>query len=372
MNIAFDAKRAFLNFSGLGNYSRNLIHSLHDHFPENHYTLFTTKRKDTEFNHFVSEHSELQIREPESFIDRKLRARWRSYGITHQLKDIDVYHGLSNELPFNIQEFKGRKLVSIHDLIFLRYPHLYPYLDRKIYNKKFRHACDVADTIIAISEETKKDIEHYYFIPESKITVLRQSCDIQFFHQADELERTTVRTKHQLPAEYLLYVGTIEERKNLLSLVKALELVKDIPLVVVGKRKAYFNKVKDYLEEKKLSHRVIFTEQVANQELPAIYQMATIMIFPSIFEGFGIPIIESLCSGTPVITTKGGCFPEAGGPDSIYVDPLNVQELAERINDLLGNSARRTEMSNKGLIFAQQFHPKAVAEQLMQIYSHHA
>lgn len=369
MNIAFDAKRAFLNSSGLGNYSRNLIHALHQFHPENQYTLFTSKRKDTEFNHFVSEHPELIVHEPESFLDKKFRSRWRSYGITHQLKDIDVYHGLSNELPFNISEFKGKKIVSIHDLIFLRYPHLYPYIDRKIYNKKFRHACDVADHIIAISEESKRDIEKYYFIPESKITVLHQSCDLRFFETATQAQRAAVQAKHQLPPEYLLYVGTIEERKNLLSLIKALKLVKDIPLVVVGKKKAYYNKVNKFLEENGLRTRVHFTDNVENSELPAVYQLAKLFIFPSIFEGFGIPIIEALCSRVPVITTKGGCFSEAGGPASVYIDPENSIEMAEKINYLLNNEAKRTEMARSGFEYARRFHPSEVARHLIDLYN---
>jgi glycosyltransferase involved in cell wall biosynthesis len=189
MNIAFDAKRAFLNYSGLGNYARTLVKSLHEYYPENKYTLFTPRKSDNEFQQYISSQSNISIEEPLSFIDKKLRSRWRSYGITELLNDkhINVYHGLSNELPFNISNFKGKKIVTIHDLIFLRYPKLYPFIDAQIYNKKFRHACDIADVIIAISEETKRDIEKYYFIPSEKIKVIYQSCD-NLFYQAPSQE----------------------------------------------------------------------------------------------------------------------------------------------------------------------------------------
>ncbi|MCW3102031.1 MAG: glycosyl transferase family 1 [Bacteroidetes bacterium] len=370
MNIGFDAKRAYLNTSGLGNYARTLIKSLNEYYPENTYSLFTTRLTDNDFQKQAAAFSNIHVYEPQSFIDKKLRSRWRSYGITNVLKEqsVNVYHGLSNELPFNIDEFKGKKIVTIHDLIFVRYPKLYPYLDRKIYNKKFRHACDVADTIIAISEETKRDIEKYYFVPENKIKVIYQSCDEAFYKDYSAGESKSIAESYQLPANFLLYVGTIEERKNLLSIVKALKQVKDIPLVVIGKKKSYFEKVKDFIEKNQLTERVIFLENVDNNHLPVIYRMASVFIFPSLFEGFGIPIIEALVSRTPVITSKGGCFPEAGGPGSLYIDPLNENELAEKINLLLGSEQLRKEIAEKGIEYAKRFHPKVVTSQMMEVY----
>jgi glycosyltransferase involved in cell wall biosynthesis len=372
MNIGFDAKRAFLNNSGLGNYARTLIKSLNVFYPENNYSLFTTRKSDNDFQKNISQYSNIHTYDPQSFIDKKLRSRWRSYGITNVLKEhsVDVYHGLSNELPFNINEFKGKKIVTIHDLIFVRFPKLYPYLDRKIYNKKFRHACDVADTIIAISEETKRDIEKYYFIPESKIKVIYQSCDEVYYTTFSEEKIKSIRETYHLPSQYLLYVGTIEERKNLLTIVKALKQVKEIPLVVIGKKKSYFHKVMDFVEKNNLQNRVIFLENVLNEHLPVIYQKAEIFIFPSLFEGFGIPIIEALTSKTPVITSKGGCFPEAGGPDSIYIDPSNENELADNINILLQSETLRNQIAEKGFRYAGKFHPKNITSQVMEIYKH--
>ncbi len=372
INIAFDAKRAFLNTSGLGNYARTLIKSMNEYYPENKYSLFTPRQSENDFQQYISSKKNVNILEPQNFIDKKFRSRWRSYGITEVLNDqhVNVYHGLSNELPFNINHFKGKKIVTTHDLIFLRYPKLYPYLDRKIYNKKFRHACDVADIIIAISEETKRDIEKYYFIPENKIKVVYQSCDELYYQEPtkDHIQRVT--TKHQLPEKFLFYVGTIEERKNLLTIVKALKKVKDIPLIIVGKKTSYFHKVLEFITKNKLQDRVVFLKNVENSDLPVIYQKAELFIFPSIYEGFGIPIIEALTSKTPVITTQGACFPEAGGPTSIYINPTDENELAEKINYLLNSENTRKQLAEKGFEYAQKFHPKNSTKKLMEIYTY--
>ncbi len=370
MNIGFDAKRAFLNQSGLGNYSRTLIKSLCSYFPNHHYNLYTTSKTNNLFSEYVSKQKNITVHEPQSFIDKKVKSKWRSYGISNLLNEhnINVYHGLSNELPFNIHKFRGKKVVTVHDLIFLRYPKLYSAIDRNIYNKKFKSTCDAADVIIAVSEQTKKDIQEFYFIPAEKIKVIYQSCDEQFQETTSPEVLINARKKYSLPENYLLYVGTIEERKNLLTILKALRHIKEIPLVVIGKKRAYFKKITDYISEKKLNNRIIFPENVLNEDLPAIYSGAEIFIYPSVFEGFGIPVLEALTSKVPVITSKGSCFAEAGGPDSIYIDTLNEEELTFHIEKITASSELRREMQNKGLNYAQKFRTEIVAKQIMNLY----
>ncbi|MBV6493747.1 MAG: D-inositol-3-phosphate glycosyltransferase [Turneriella sp.] len=371
MHIGFDAKRAFLNTSGLGNYSRTLIELVVNAEKKSQFTLFTPKLKEENFYNSINNLPNCTIETPTRFIDKSLRSHWRSFGITKllNLKKIDLYHGLSNELPFNIKNFKGKKIVTIHDLIFLRYPKLYPFIDRKIYNKKFYHACKSADTIIAISQETKNDIINFYSIPQAKIKVVYQSCNAKFYENISRADLDKMLSLYKLPHEYLLYVGTIEERKNLLLIIKALSQVKDIPLVVVGRKRKYFQKVKEQILKLGLQSRVIFLENVANHDLPAIYRQAKIFIYPSFFEGFGIPIVEALASRIPVITTKGSCFLETAGPNSIYINPNNEYELAENINFLLKSKQQRKEQTEKGFIYAQKFHPKTYLNEILKIYN---
>ncbi len=370
MNIGFDAKRAYLNESGLGNYARSLIQSLAQQFPENHYTLFTPKRNSSDFSRFISAQKNTSVVQPAGLIDKKLNARWRSYGITRLLdkNKIEVFHGLSNELPFNIQKFKGKKIVTIHDLIFLRHPELYPILDRKIYDKKFRSACELADVIVAVSEQTKNDMIEFYKIDPKKINVIYQSCGEAFYKEHSNGSIKEIKTKYKLPDRYLLYVGTIEERKNLLTLVKALPLVKDIPLVVIGKKKAYHKKVLQEISSNHLNKRVAFPENVLYEDLPAIYRGADIFIYPSLFEGFGIPILEAITCKTPVITTKGGCFEEAGGPGSVYIGPKDPILLAEEINKIIASSEIRMKMAESGYEHSKKFRPEVIAKEMMKLY----
>lgn len=372
VKIAFDAKRAFLNNSGLGNYSRTIIKSLHFFYPNVQQILFTPKTNEGNFVSEISKLPNIEINIPTQFIDSKIKSYWRSYSITKQLikNNVDVYHGLSNELPVNIKQFKGKKIVTIHDLIFLRYPHLYSFIDRTIYRKKFYAACKNADVIIAISEETKNDIIDFFNISADKIKVVYQSCDDVYYKVNSEQEIEEVVKQFSLPENYLLYVGTIEERKNLLTIIKSLKEVDSlIPLVVIGKKTDYYKTVLNYISENKLNNRILFLENVSNEQLPIIYKKAAIFIYPSIFEGFGIPILEALVSKTPVITNNSGCFPEAGGPNTIYVDPLDSKKMAQKINQLLQSESLRNEIAEHGYIYAEKFKKEIIAKQLMSIYA---
>ncbi len=369
MRIGFDAKRAFFNRSGLGNYSRFIIQSLEKFQKDFEYFLYTPKTRNK--IEFLTPSEKIHITLPRKILHKKFASYWRSIAMAKDLvkDEIDIFHGLSGEIPNNIAETNVKSVVTIHDLIFLRYPKLYKPIDRKIYENKFRFACKNANQIIAISEQTKQDIVQYFGTNENKIAVLYQSCDERFQKEVEDPLKQKVQEIYQLPEKFLLYVGTIEKRKNLLSIVKAIHYGKiEYPLVIVGKKTDYFNEVLTYIHDNLLEN-IIFLQSVPNEHLPAIYQSAQIFIYPSVFEGFGIPILEALYSKIPVITSKGSCFHEAGGPSSIYVTPENFKELASAIKSLLNDSSLRNKMIADGLEHAKKFSHKTLTQQLVNIYT---
>lgn len=367
MRIGFDAKRAFFNRSGLGNYSRDTISILSEYYPMNEYILYSPKP--SKIGLFQKART-LTVKGPERFLHKQFSSFWRTYELAHDIvKDkIQLFHGLSNELPIGINKTKIASIVTIHDLIFLRYPQFYSSIDRKIYDKKFRYSANNATRVITISNQTKQDLMEYYTIPEKSIEVVYQGCNPIFWDVATDEKKNDILTKYAIPNQYILYVGTIEERKNLLSIVQAIHDGNiDFPLVVVGKPTSYYSKVKAYAEYNQVKN-VFFLTNVPTEDLPALYQLAKLFIYPSVFEGFGIPILEALTSKVPVITTKGGCFSEAGGKSSIYIDPSNADEIAEAIKIVLNNSTIRDNMIIDGYIYAQQFQQDKIAQNMLRVY----
>ena len=366
MKIGFDGKRAFHNATGLGNYSRDLLKILAAYFSDNEYYVYNTKPKKIDR---LSGFQNLIEKLPESAFWKKFSSVWRQGPILKQLKkdQIELYHGLSGEIPRGIEKSGIPSVVTIHDLIFVRYPELYSFFDRKIHFNKFKYAAENADKVIAISEQTKNDIIEFLGIEAFKIEVIYQGCHNIFKEEVTEVEKSRVKEKFNLPENFILNVGTIEERKNLLSVVKSIKNL-ETHLVVIGRKTGYYQTVLKYIEDNNLNNRVHFLEGVALNELATIYQMADIFVYPSIFEGFGIPIIEALYSKTPVITSKGGVFPEAGGPNSCYVDPNNTDEFSKAIENILNDESLRNNMVEKGHTFVQKFNDDVIADNIMQLY----
>jgi len=371
MRIGFDAKRAFLNNTGLGNYSRDTIRMLSHYFPDNKYFLYTPKNKENNRLSFLKESKNTFVRLPESLINKALKSYWRSKSIVRDLftNKIDIYHGLSHELPLGVEKTNIKTVVTIHDLIFIRYPHLFKMIDRKIYYRKFKSACQRADKIIAISQQTKQDIIDFFFIPEEKIEVVYQGCNSIFQKEIAVNKKQETLNKYNLPSNYLLYVGSIEERKNLLTPLKTLKELPNQKLVVIGNGKAYKIKCLRFIAENNLSDRVLFLSDLNLEEMAAVYQNAQMLIYPSIFEGFGIPILEALFSKTPVITSKGGCFAEAGGEHSKYINPLSVEQMKAAILEIQNSTELQKQMITKGFEYAQNFTDDKIAKNLMEVYT---
>lgn len=366
--IGFDAKRAYCNLSGLGNYSRNLINALARFYPQNRYTLFTPKaHPKTPLVNTV----DFKIVTPACPFSKIFKSLWRTKFVVGDIKKakVEVYHGLSHELPRGIEKIAVKSVVTIHDLIFIRFPHFFKPIDAYIYRKKILHACKVANKIVAISQQTKNDIVELLGVDSSKIEVIYQGCGEQFWKKYSPEQHDAVKEKHKLPPNYLLCVGTIEKRKNLLAILKAKHEFKiEVPLVVVGRKTEYYhNEVLPYIQANKLSG-VLFLEEVVDEDLPIIYQNAQCFIYPSLFEGFGIPILEALVSGVPVITSSGGCFGEVAGPSSLFINPTDHAELALSIKKVISDTNLSAQMVMLGKEYAKQFSDEAIAKKHIELY----
>jgi glycosyltransferase involved in cell wall biosynthesis len=380
MNIGFDAKRVYQNTTGLGHYSRTLVTSLAKYFANNEYYLFAPKLTDI-FN--ADNFKNIHTITPSQFPSTTLKSAWRSNWVKKDLLQhkIDIYHGLSHEIPFGINKTNIKSVVTIHDLIFERYPKQYSKIDTQIYRQKFKYACANANKIIAISEQTKKDIIDFYKIDEKKIEVCYQSCNDIFRQEINNEEKNRIKELYNLPDKFFLTVGSIIERKNLLTIVKALHQLKqtiNIPLVVIGNGGGYKALVKDYIAKNNLQNDVIFLSDKEgakdlegfknSADFPAIYQQAIAMIYPSTFEGFGIPVLEALCSRVPVITSNVSCLPEAGGEAALLIDPFSVNEMTAAMKKVFNDVNFATEMKAKGLIHAEKFSQEKTATAVMNVY----
>ncbi|MGD9994186.1 MAG: glycosyltransferase family 4 protein [Salinivirgaceae bacterium] len=368
MKLGFDAKRLFNNFTGLGNYSRTLVSGINQVAPEHELYLFTPKKK------YHNDSREF-FKEPYQAVTPKTRfkAYWRSVSSVRKIKQLklDIFHGLSHELPLGIKKTGVKSVVTIHDLIYKTYPNDFSLFDRLIYDFKFTYACKNADKIIAVSQSTKNDIVKYYGTPESKIEVIYQSCHQQFKQTLSTDEISNILLPYQLPNQFMLFVGSIIERKNLLNLIKAIELLPEtikLPLVVVGKGNSYLKKVNAYIKEKKLEDRIVFAPQVRYKDLPALYQKASVFIYPSVYEGFGIPVIEALWSKTPVITSNCSSMPEAAGDGAFLCNPKEPASIAEGIAKIIGDKNYAQELIEKGSMHIKRFENDVVTKQVLSLY----
>ena len=359
MRIGFDAKRAFHNNTGLGNYSRFIIEALLKYAPQHDYFAYTSK--------FGVRDWKVEI----WTIVPKNKIWWRSFFIKNDLQrdNIQIYHGLSNELPFGKMPSGTKTVVTIHDLIFERYSRLYPFFDTIIYKIKFRKACKNADVIVAVSEQTKRDIVEFYGTNPDKIKVIYQDCDEAFQVKLSAETIKNVTTQYEIRKKYILCVGSIIERKNQGNLVAAFHKLNlsNYQLILVGGRSKYQEQIEKYIKENNVQN-VRILNKVPFQDLPAIYQGATLFVYPSFFEGFGIPIVEALHSGVPVVAAMGSCLEEAGGAGALYAKPDDIDDLVDKIMNILVNKVLQKSLVEGGQKHVQQFSAERIAEALNEVY----
>lgn len=371
MRVGFDAKRLFLNFTGLGNYSRFVVNALSGEYPNDSFVLFSPKSNEhhPELKPLLERKNITTVVPTGAY--RYLKSLWRSFGISQhpEIGSLDVFHGLSQELPLGLKRVK--QVVTVHDLIYLRFPEFYNPIDAAIYKAKVKAACVAADVVIAISRQTADDLRNFLQVPDDKIRVVYQGCHPSFQITKHEEEKQTVRSKYRLPERYILNIGTIERRKNALAIIRALPLIPQplqMPLVIAGRATNYKKELIAEAEKLGVTDHIHFIHNAVFADLPAIYQMASVFVYPSLFEGFGIPLVEAIESGVPVVSSTSSCFSEAAGPASRYVNPQDHEALAANLTEVLGDSSIREDMIIQSRRHVKAFTPAKIAQDINAVY----
>ena len=366
--IGYDAKRIVRNGTGLGSYGRTLVNDLAPIMPDATLRLYAPDAGRDDLRCQVQPRENVRFCYPRHLRFRLQRDWWRMKGVVKDLRrdGVELYHGLSGELPEGLSAAGIPGVVTVHDLIFLRHPEFYPALDVFFYKLKFRKMLREATRIIAISACTKRDILYYGDFPEDRIDLVYQSCSTRFSQPVSPSLLVEARRKYRLPQRYVLNVGTVEVRKNILLGIRAMaKLPADLHLVIVGRQTKYQKQLNAEIRKLGLGNRIHFLQGVPNTLLPAVYRQAEAFIYPSRYEGFGVPVIEAIQSGLPVVAATGSCLEEAGGPDSLYVDPDDADGAAAAVLSAMEN---RTGMVERSRHYVRRFENQDVASQVLEVY----
>ncbi|MBM3701502.1 MAG: glycosyltransferase family 4 protein [Actinobacteria bacterium] len=295
------------------------------------------------------------------FKPRFLRVIWQFlfFPFTLRRLRIDVLHSPNYITPLYSLGFKI--IVTIHDLTFCLMPEKYTITKRLFYKLLVPVFIKIADKVISVSENTKKDMIKLFKVPENKIYVTYESYPEYYTKPGRGEKSDEVLNKFGIKKNFILFVGMIEPRKNVLSLLKAFYLVDDyidLDLVVVGKKGWYYSDVEEFMEIIKgesLNNKIFFTGYVSEPELKYFYQSAYIFAYPSYYEGFGLPPLQAMACSIPVITSDVSSLPEVVGEAAIKIDPSNIQDMADAIKDIYRNSDLRNKLKAAGAVQALKF-----------------
>lgn len=372
MRIVFDARCFFEIKTGVGYYAYNLIKHLLDIDEKNNYTLFygvalrPSKEPLPDFSKKGVD--TILIKYPGRIFDLVID-RFPSFRVDFLIGKYDVFH----TPHFTPPPLRGKTIITVHDLVYCLYPQFFPDSMIRPLLRHLSRAAREAKRIIAISENTKKDLVEVLGVEPEKIVVTYLAAS-ELFRPIDDEERISIaRKKYGIDSEYIGFFGTIEPRKNVATLVKAYADLKrrnslSYKLVLVGQKGWKYQDVFDTIASLRLEEDVVFTEYVAEEDLPLLVNGAEVVVYPSLYEGFGLPPLEAMACGTPVITSNTSSLPEVVGDAALMVDPQSVEELSLAMERVLSDISLKEEMIHKGLERAKMFSWEKVAKETIKVY----
>jgi glycosyltransferase involved in cell wall biosynthesis len=353
---------------GAGTYIIQLIRALVDLKSGDEFIIFAQRSGQSIINIEHSDNVEWVI-----MADRTpgIRLLWEQAFFPRYILDskIDLLHSLHYTRPLRVS---CRSVVTFHDMTFFLYPQLHTLIRRLYFPLAIRSSAKRADAVIAVSESTRQDAIRILNIPPEKITTTQLGTDPSFKPSLDDLSREKVIEKYDLPDKFILYVGLVEPRKNLPVLLNAYKKIvaggTEYQLVIVGRYGWMYEDVIRQIRVSNLENRVHLTGYVDYEDLPIVYNLASLFVYPTIYEGFGLPALEALACGTPVITTNVSSLPEIVDEAGLLIPPDDVQSLYEAMKAVLEDHQLRQKLIRAGPIRAERFTWERTAEQTLQIY----
>jgi glycosyltransferase involved in cell wall biosynthesis len=353
--------------AGVSHYIEQVLIHLGQIDRTNQYSVYTTRGLDSQALGLPPNFRVLPSRLPT--INPRVRIPWEQMLAPLLLRRIkaDVFHGVLNVLPLACP-VPG--VVTIHDLAFIRFPQTFRAYNRVYLDFATRLSARRAARILAVSENTRREVIEILGVPPERVVVTPNAVR-DHFRPPDPAALAAFRIAKGLPERFVLYVGTLEPRKNLTTLLEAYAQVvrtQAVPLLVGGGKGWLYDEVFRRLEELGLREQVKFVGYIAEEELPLWYAAATVFVFPSIYEGFGMPPLEAMACGTPVITSNSSSLPEVVGDAGLMASPYDAGAFATAIERVLGDDQLRHELRERGLARARSFDWRVTAERTREAY----
>jgi glycosyltransferase involved in cell wall biosynthesis len=370
MRICINASPAVHHIAGLGRYTQELMAALLDIDSENEYVAFYNRPSEARVDPPLDRLPHLTTNlDTKPWRMSALVAHFARIPQDRLFPAIDLFHATDHLLP---RLTRAKSVFTLHDLVFRFYPHTHKPLNRWFLTLTMPRFLRAADAVIAVSESTKRDAIQAYGIDEAKITVIYEGVSDHFRRVSPEAI-VAVRHKYSLPDEFILSLGTIEPRKNLTSLLEAYHTLRNegspLGLVIVGKKGWLYSGFFNRMHELGLEHDVVFPGFVPDEDLPALYSTADLFVFPSLYEGFGLPVLEALACGTPVVASNASSLPEVAGEAALLVDPSSVEALVRAVKDVLGNRELREDLRERGPKQAARFNWQRAARDTLAVYT---